>query len=129
MRRPLVFGAVMLLAIAAFGGLSVGIPLLVAIVGNSAHVDTRPSDSLVPAVMLAYGLLSLVGAVALLRGWPRAALLVVVPQGFVSLGLLTIWVGVVEDPSLLAVAAIGGAAATLALIDHGMVRRPRPRSD
>jgi hypothetical protein len=122
-QRPLAFAAVLLLSISALGGLSVGIPLVVAVLSNPAHVDTRPSDALVPGVVLAYGLLSLGGAVATLLGWRRATLLVVVPQGIVALSLLTIWIGVVEDASLLIVAGIAGGAAILALLDRRTVRR------
>ena len=116
-RRPFASAAVMLLSVSAFGGLSVGIPLVIAQLTDPV-LEPNARDSIVPGIVLAYGLLSLTGVVAMLRGWRRATLLVVVPQGIVMIGLLAIWIGVVQDWSLLVVAGIAGAAAACAVADR-----------
>jgi hypothetical protein len=119
--RPLLLVTIVLLLVSAFGGLSVGIPLVVTEV--TGPLTPRASDLLVPFGVATYGLLSLVGALALLAGWRRSLPLVLVPQGLVALGLLWIDLTVVADPSLLVVAAIAGGAAASVLADRGLGRR------
>lgn len=108
----------MLLLVAAFGGLSVGIPLVISILATPSSVESGRPTILVPAAFLAYGLLSLGGAIGLLAGWPRTTLLVVVSQAIVALGLLWVHVAVAADISLLIVAGIAGGAGLSAAADR-----------
>ena len=113
--------AIVLLVVAAFGGLSVGIPLVFAQLTSAPAVGGDASVSLVPTVALIYGLLSVAGLIGMLLGRRWAAPLVVVSQGIVALALLAMYVGMPEW-SLLVVAAIAGIAAVCALAD-ARVRR------
>jgi hypothetical protein len=106
--------AIVLLAIAAFGGLSVGVPLVFALLTVPGFAASGPTVAVVPVIALVYGLASLAGAVGILRRWSRAIPFVVVSQGIVVLGLLTVYVQV-PDWSLLVVAAISGGAVACAL--------------
>jgi hypothetical protein len=115
--RPFHAMAVILLLVSAFGGLSVGIPVLLAQLTGSSGVNVDPSDLLVPIGFLAYGLLSLAGAIAMLSGWSSATRFVVVPQALVTVGLVWVDVAIAADPSLLIVAGISGGAALCTLAD------------
>ena len=110
-RSSFATGALALLAIAAFGGLSVGVPMVLAQLTSQTG-----STSLVPAVALAYGLVSVAGIVGILLGWRLAAPLIVVSQGIVAVALLVFYAGN-QEWSLLIVAAIAGGAALFALLD------------
>jgi hypothetical protein len=123
-RRPFLLAAVLLLLVSAFGGLSVGVPILFnQLVGTgSAGLDAQ--ELLVPAGFLGYGLLSLVGAIAILSGWSSATRLVVVPQGLVAVGLLWVDVAIVADVSLLLVAGIAAGSVLFTLADVGTRYRP-----
>jgi transcriptional regulator with XRE-family HTH domain len=103
-----------LLAIATFGGLSVGIPLVFALLTVPGFAGSGPTVALVPVIALVYGLASLAGAIGILRRAPRAIPFVVASQGVVVVGLLAIYVQV-PDWSLLVVAAISGGALACAL--------------
>jgi hypothetical protein len=118
--RPFALAAIVLLIVAAFGGPSVGIPLAVAQVASLAGPSAGSSFGPVPTVALGYGLVSLAGALAVLVRWPNRTRLVVLPQGFVTVGLLGVYVAVIAEPSLLAVAAISGGATLCSLVDGGL---------
>jgi hypothetical protein len=121
-RSRLATSALVLLAIASFGGLSVGIPLVMAQL--TSPVDASGAGtSAVPAVVLGYGLLSLAGVAGILLGWRLAAPLVVVSQGVVAVALLVIYVVRAPDWSLLVVATIAGGAAVCTLADARLPRR------
>ena len=120
-RSRYALAAVVLLAIAAFGGLSVGWPLVYAQLTIPALADEELGASLIPVVALAYGLVSLAGAVGIWRRSRWATPLVVGSQGFVALALLAVYAGN-PDPSLLVVAAIAGGAAICALADAQRAR-------
>ena len=117
-RSGFAIGALALLAVAAFGGLSVGVPMVLAQLTSQAG-----STSLVPAAALAYGVLSAAGIVGILLGWRLAAPLIVISQGIVAVGLLVVYAGTPEW-SVLVVAAIAGGAALCALLD-ARTRRTR----
>ncbi len=74
-RSSFATGAITLLAIAAIGGLSVGVPLVL-----TQLTSQLGSGSLVPAVALAYGAVSLAGLVGIVLRWKWAVPLVVVSQ-------------------------------------------------
>jgi uncharacterized membrane protein (DUF2068 family) len=114
--------AVVLLAVAAFGGLSVGVPLVYAQLTIPEVADQELGVSLVPAIALAYGLLSLAGAMGLWRRARWAAPFVIASQGIVALALLAIYVAN-PDWSLLVVAGIAGGAALATLADARMSSR------
>jgi hypothetical protein len=122
-RSRLTTSALVLLAIASFGGLSVGIPLVMAQLTNPAAATSGVGTSVVPAVALGYGLLSLAGVAGILLGWRLAAPLVVVSQGVVAVALLVIYVVRAPDWSLLVVATIAGGAAVCTLADARLPRR------
>jgi hypothetical protein len=109
-------GAIVLLAIATFGGLSVGVPLVLALLTVPGFAGSGPTVAVVPVIALVYGLASFAGAIGILRRSPRAIPFVVVTQGIVVLGLLAVYVQV-PDWSLLVVAAISGGAVLCALAD------------
>jgi hypothetical protein len=115
--RPFLLGAVGLLIVATFGGLSVGLPLLSAELTGSTTAPVLQA-SFVPVTFTVYGVVSLAGAVGLLAGWARATIVVVVTQGVVVLGLLWVYVALAADWSLLIVAAVAGGAAACALLDR-----------
>jgi hypothetical protein len=108
--------AIVLLVVAAFGGLSVGVPLLFAQLTSAPAVGVDGSLSLIPAVALVYGLLSVAGLIGMLLGRRWAAPLVVVSQGIVALALIAIYADM-QEWSLLVVAVIAGGAAVSALAD------------
>jgi uncharacterized membrane protein (DUF2068 family) len=114
--------AIVLLAIAAFGGLSVGVPLVYAQLTIPALADQDLGVSVIPIIALIYGLLSLAGAVGLWRRRRWAMPLVVVSQGIVALALLGVYVSN-RDWSLLAVAVIAGGAAICAIADARIAAR------
>lgn len=120
--RPPLLVAVVLLLVAAFGGLAVGVPLVFAVLTTPASVEPGRA-TILPAGFLAYGLLSLGGAIRLLAGWRRVTVPVVVSQGIVALGLGWVYLAVVADVSLLIVAGIAGGAALCALGDR-LLGRP-----
>jgi uncharacterized membrane protein (DUF2068 family) len=103
--------AIALLAIPAFGATFVGASLVWAQVTQPASADPTFAVSPVPAGILAYGLVSLMGAVGvwLDYGWVKPV--VVVSQGLLAVGLLAFSVLVAADWSVLIVAAIAGGAA------------------
>jgi hypothetical protein len=115
--RPFQVITAILLLVSAFGGLSVGIPVLFAQLTGPSSANLDSPDLLVPAGFLAYGLLSLAGAIATLSGWSSATRVVVVPQVFVTLGLVWVDIAIAADPSLLIVASISAGAALCALAD------------
>jgi hypothetical protein len=115
-RSSFATAALALLAIAAFGGLSVGIPTVFAQLTSQSG-----SASVVPAVALAYGLVSAAGFLGILRGWRLVVPLVVVSQGFVAVALLAAYAGT-PDWSLLVLAAIAAGAAVCALLDARTLR-------
>ena len=90
-RSRYALAAVVLLAIAAFGGLSVGWPLVYAQLTIPELADEELGVSLIPVVALAYGLVSLAGAVGIWRRSRWATPLVVASQGFVALALFVIY--------------------------------------
>jgi hypothetical protein len=117
-KRPFRAVAIVLLLVSAFGGLSVGIPLLFAMLTDPTLIRPGGASVIVPALFLAYGLLSLAGAIWLLSGWARAIPVVVVPQASVAIALLWVHVAIVADASLLIVAGIAGGATLCALADR-----------
>ena len=116
--RPFRTAAVVLLLVAAFGGLSVGVPLVIAILTTPARIERGTLPLLVPGGFLAYGLLSLGGAIGLLAGWRRTIVMVVLTQGFVAIGLLWVYLAQAADVSLLIVGGIAAAAGLCALADR-----------
>lgn len=118
-RSPFAVVAIVLLMVAAFGGLSVGVPLTMQLLSGPATPDVTGFVLL----LLGYGLVSLVGALAVLLHWRRATLLIGLIEGVVAASLLGLYVGVAADWSLLAVAAIAGGAAICALADLRLTRR------
>ena len=122
-RSPFVLAAVALLVTAAFGGLSVGVPLTFALVTDSTIAALGPETGIVPIVALVYGAASLVGAVGVWLGRPWSTVVVVVPQGLVTVALLAVYLLAAADWSLLAVAAISGGAAVCVLADRRPARR------
>jgi len=117
-RRPFAVAAILLLSVAAFGGLSVGIPLVVAQVASLTSPEPGQSFGWVPGAAFAYGLVSLAAAVGMLLHWPKRTLLAVAPQGFVALALVAVFAAIAAEPALLAVAAISGGAALCAIADR-----------
>lgn len=124
LRRPFLLAAVILLLVSAFGGLSVGLPILFNQLVGTGSSDLEAKDLLVPAGFLGYGLLPLVGAIAILGGWSSATRLVVVPQGIVAVGLLLVDVAIVADVSLLLVAGIAAGSVSFTLADVRTRNRP-----
>jgi hypothetical protein len=108
--------AIALLAIATFGGLSVGVPLVYAQLTIPEVAGQELGVSVVPAIALIYGLVSLAGTIGMWRRRRWATPLVVVSQGFVALALIVLY-GAFADWSLLFIAAIAGGAALCALAD------------
>ena len=121
--RPFRAVAIMLLLVSASGGLSVGVPLLFAMLADPTLIQPGGVSVVMPALFLAYGLLSLAGAIWLVAGWGRAIPIVVVPQASVAIGLLWVHVAIVADASLLIVAGIAGGATLCALADRAFARR------
>lgn len=121
-RRPFQFVGVTLLFVAAFGGLSVGIPLVLATLLNRATVDSGLPGIVVPSLFLAYGVVSLGGAIGWLVGWRGATLLGLASQGIVAVGLLWVFFRVAGEVSLLIVAGIAGGAVLCAVVDRATVR-------
>ena len=112
-RTPFALVATVLLVVAAFGGLSVGVPLTLQLLSRPNALDLAAFV----ALLLGYGLVSLVGAVAVLLRWGRTTMLVAVAEGMVAAALLAFYAGVAADASLLVVAAISGGAALCAVVD------------
>jgi uncharacterized membrane protein (DUF2068 family) len=115
--------AIALLATAAFGGLSVDVPLVMAQLTSPTVARLGPGISVVPAVALTYGLVSLAGAIGMWRGSRWATALVVVPQAIVALALVAVYLGQAPDRSLLIVAAIAAGTAICAMADRRLVGR------
>jgi hypothetical protein len=103
--------AIALLAISAFGATLVGATLVWAQVTAPDSADPSGAGSPVPAGILGYGLVSLLGAVGVWLDWPWVRPVVVVSQGLIAAGLLAFSMLVVADWSVLIVAAIAGGAA------------------
>ena len=122
-RSPFALAAFGLLFIAAFGSLSVGIPFAIAQLTDPAVNGLGPEISVVPAIAIAYGLLSIAGAIGILLRWRRTTAFVVGTQGPVALGLLGVYVLAARDWSLLIVAAISGGAALLVLANARLATR------
>lgn len=114
--------AIALLIVAAFGGLSVGIPLTIELFAGPVTTDLAGFVLLI----LAYGLVSLAGVVALLLRWRRVTLLIALLEGLVAVALLAFYAGVTADWSLLIVAAISGGAALFELADIRLARARVP---
>jgi hypothetical protein len=112
-RTPFAVVATVLLLVAAFGGLSVGVPLTLQLLSGPVALDLGGFV----ALLLGYGLVSLVGAIAVLLRWRRTTVGVAIAEGVVAVALLAFHAGVAADPSLLAVAAISGGAALCAIVD------------
>lgn len=121
-RSNLTLAAIALLATGAFGGLSVGVPLVYAQLTIRELAGEELGVSLIPAIALVYGLMSLVGAVGLWRARGWATGFVVVSQGVVALALLAVYAGN-PDWSILIVAAIAGGAALCALANARLASR------
>ena len=121
-RSRYALAAVALLATAAFGGLAVGVPLVYAQLTIPALASEELGVSAIPIIALAYGLLSLTGALGIWRHRRWATPLVVVSQGIVALVLLAVYAGN-PDWSLLVVAAIAGGAALCALANERLAGR------
>ncbi len=109
----------LLLALVAFGGLVVGIPLVLGLLSMPALVDS--DDWMVPVAFLGYGLLSAVAFVAerQRRAWAIAAVLI--SQVPWMVGMAWAYVSFAKDWSLLVTIALAAAAVVTAVLPR--VRR------
>ena len=89
--------AIAMPSVSAFGGLVVGASLVYVQWSDSVSAAPIASGSVIPAGMLAYGLVSLVGAVGIWLEWRSAMLVVVVPQAIVALFMLGFYVSRAAD--------------------------------
>ena len=120
-RSPFALVAIVLLIVAAFGGLSVGVPLTMQVFARPITADLAGFV----LVLLGYGIVALVGVVAVLLRWRRITLFVALTEAVVAVALLLLYAGVAADSSLLVVAAISGGAALGAMADLRLERPGR----
>ena len=107
------------LALVAFGGLIVGIPLVLGMLSMSELVDS--DDWMVPVAFLGYGILSAVAFVAERRRWGWALAAVLVSQVPWIIGMAWAYVSFANDPSLLLTMGLAAAAVVTAVLQR--VRR------
>jgi hypothetical protein len=109
----------LLLALVAFGGLVVGIPLVLGLLSMPELVDS--DDWMVPVAFLGYGVLSAAAFVAerQRRAWALAAVLVSQVPWIVGMGWA--YVSFANDWSLLLTMALAAAAVITAVLER--VRR------
>jgi hypothetical protein len=107
------------LALVAFGGLVVGIPLVLGLLSMPELVDS--DDWMVPVAFLGYGVLSAVAFVAerQRRAWAIAAVLI--SQVPWMVGMAWAYVAFADDWSLLLTMALAAAAVVTAVLER--VRR------
>ena len=116
-------GALVLLLVAAFGALSVGIPLVIAQLTSPAGPSLGGEVVWIPVIALAWGIASLIGAYGVWRLKPWAAWVVAGVQGLVAVSLFAAWVGGARDWSVLLVGAIAAGAVIFVLLDARRVHR------
>ena len=106
----------LLLALVAFGGLVVGIPLVLGLLSMPELVDS--DDWMVPVAFLGYGVVSAVAFVAGRRRWGWALAAVLLSQVPWMVGMAWAYVAFADDWSLLLTMALAAAAVVTAVLER-----------